>query len=257
MSVIISSKSDHELDVNSDSESESEGETFNNTIDFILSDFYEIKLFNFSEKQKKMYGKIAYRFYCNDMFDCADINEFNIDKIYDLLIDNIILEEDDMIYNYYAGVHYYFKDNIKNAIKYLKKSSQYNYAFAYLLLGSCYGDLNKSEKVITNYLIAIEKGIVMAYDCLGRHYLSINEPDNAKNYFAIGAEKGDMQCSSELCLLYKDEGNIEYYQKYNSMYELNKSTYLDKECEKRRKYREYKQLLENYYFYIKQINNND
>lgn len=221
----LESESELESETNAELEPKLESYLTNYAFDSDYDFTCKTTLSSFTKKQKRMHCDIIDRF-CDSRVKSDDINEINIDKIYDLLFNDVILEEDDMIYNYFVGAYYYFepKDNIIKAIEYFKKSSKYNYVNAYLMLAECYKYLKKSEKVIKNYLIAIEcnEEYLESYYNLGLYYLSIDEPENAKKYFIIGADKGDTDCPLQLCRIYEKEENIDFFQKYYSMYEFNK-----------------------------------
>lgn len=97
------------------------------------------------------------------------------------------------------GMYYLCQKDYPKMEHYLKKCYGDN---VYQLLGKIYKDLNMEQKLVHNFLIAVNFGYKYGYYNIGSYYFYLGDFEKAKNYFLYGFENNEEKSTNALGYYY-------------------------------------------------------
>ena len=89
--------------------------------------------------------------------------------------------------------------------------------FKFSMLGYLFGELKKDVEAEKYYLLAIEKGDIMAFNNIAVLYRKIEKYDEAERYYLLAIEKGHFTALFNLANLYRTQGKYIEAEKYYVM----------------------------------------
>jgi TPR repeat protein len=182
----------------------------------------------------------------------------SIKKIYDLLINNIIYEPENIIENYYLGLYYdQIKKNYDLAKKYYLVAVNNGNITAMNKLARCYEKLKIYDLMKKYYLLAIDNKDVDSIHILAYYYDTIEKNyELAKKYYLISITHNKSNSMHNLGIYYESIKNYDLMKKYYLMAIDNGET--DSACNLGNYY---KNIEKNYdlmkKYYLMAIDNND
>src|SRR3972149_8158920 len=142
-------------------------------------------------------------------------NEDSLNKIYNLLINDIFEEPKLGVEYLYYGHHYNFKKDYIRMKKYYFMAIYYDYSYAMKLLGNYYKHNKDDENMKKYYLMFLKKeedSSIM--NKLGIYYKKQQDFDNAVKYYLMAVEKQNKFATFNLGLFYKQKNDFPKMRKY-------------------------------------------
>ena len=131
-----------------------------------------------------------------------------INKLYDLLINNIIDDEyKSAIYISMIGTYYYIKNNGKLSKEYFLKAIELGDIDAMNNLADYYLTKSKYDEAIKYYNMSIDKGSVIGMNSLAYYYESISDEENMLKYYNMAIDKGYGLAMHNLAAYYEEKYN--------------------------------------------------
>ncbi len=142
-------------------------------------------------------------------------DEPTIVALYNLMVNNIILDEEyvnklsdvGIYYNYVGIYQHQLHKSYEHSIHYFQLAIDHNCLWGYINMAAAYFEKKEDDIAIQYLKTGIEKGDVHAMHTLALYYKKIEDFDNMKIYYLMAIEKCHVNSMIELGLYYRNKNN--------------------------------------------------
>ena len=154
-------------------------------------------------------------------FKYSKLNNYeDINIIYNLFINDIIMNLEHLFFNdlnqiyYYYGIYYQIQNDFDNMIKYYLMAIEKNNSTAMNNLATFYEKQQNYDQMMKYYLMAIEKDNSTAMNNLADYYEKQQDYEQMIKYYLMAIEKNNSTAMNNLATYYFQQRNYDQMMKY-------------------------------------------